>query len=100
MTPSNHRSRQIKSVRGPPASQNPKQRIGKQNDCAHHREGELKTGGKEFVRIPAEKKKSRGGEAVENKDFSFEKETAEQDRSHYRGAYTRNVQSRDCRIKR
>src|SRR5207247_11229124 len=87
-------------VRSGPALQNPKEGVGKQNNCTHDREGELKTGRKEFVRIPPEKKEGCRGEAVEHENFSFEKKAAEQNRTHHCSSHTRNVKARHRRIEK
>src|SRR6266704_6434842 len=54
--------------------QKPKKRVSKQYDCAHYCEGQLKSGRKKFVSIPAEKKEGRSCETVEHKNFSVKKE--------------------------
>src|SRR6266542_5740035 len=83
-----------------PTLQKPEKRIGKQYNGAHNREGELKSCIKKFVCVPAEKKERRSGETVQDECFSIEKETAEQNRAHYCGPHTRNVQSRHCSVKK
>src|SRR6267378_4283201 len=61
--------------------------IGKQYNGAHNREGELKARRKKFVRVPAEEKERRRSEAIEDENLAFEKQTAQQNRAHYRGSY-------------
>src|SRR5205809_1044992 len=48
-----------------PALQKHEDRIGKQNDGAHNREGELKACGKKLVCVPAQEKKRRCRKAIE-----------------------------------
>src|SRR5206468_4553572 len=78
-------------IGGRPALQKFRKWIGQQYDGANDREGELKTCRKKFVRVPAEEKERRRSEAVEDENLALEKYTAQQNRAHYRGSYTRNV---------
>src|SRR4029077_8705506 len=60
----------------------------------------LKACGKKLVCIPAEKNERRCCEAVEYKSLSFEKETANHNRSHYCCPDAGNVQSCHCSVKK
>src|SRR5437667_3807620 len=83
-----------------PTLQKSEERIGKQHDRAHNREGQLKACGKKLVCIPAEKNERRCCEAVEYKSFSFEKETANHNRGHHCCPDAGNVQSCHCSVKK
>ena len=64
-------------VRSAATLENPEEWIAEQHNCANHCEGKLEPGGKQFVRVPAENEKRRGGQAVCKEHLSLEKQAAD-----------------------
>src|SRR6266705_6660892 len=94
------RRRDRNGAGAPISRSHPESRSANKNDSADDRERKLKSGREKFVRVPAEKKKRRGGQTVERENFSFEEKTAKQNLAHNRGANAGNVQSGDRCIKK
>jgi len=59
-----HQALRQKRIRSRTPLEKPEEPVGEEHNCANHCEGELKPGGKQFVRVPTENEKRRCREAV------------------------------------